>query len=435
MTYEEQTAYIEEIPRFSSKNPPAHTRLCLERLGNPDRDYPSVHIAGTNGKGSVCAYLASVFRTGGLKTALFTSPHLVSMRERFRIDGGMISEEEFSGVFEKVRLCIQKMQEEGLPHPSYFEFLYLMAAVYFSEMKADIAVIETGLGGRLDATNTLEHPLLAVITSVSLDHMQYLGDTSEAIAREKAGIIKAGVPCIYDAANEEAARVIRAAAERKGAPAFPMRSGDYKISGNGAGKIDFSTSFRYYGNTSFRISSPAPYQAENAALSLLAISVLKNSGNSIFRDLTTEKIKKAISETVWEGRMEEIQPGVYLDGAHNEDGIRRFIEAAEKIAGGKPAGLLFGAVNDKDYAGMIHELARGLPVAYAVTTEIAGKRRETAERFAGLFRENGIEDVQAVGNPAEAYRNACARKGNGCLFICGSLYLAGRIKELINDKL
>ena len=188
MNYREIVDYIEEIPKFTSKK--------------------VIHVAGTNGKGSVCAYLDSMLRAGGYKVGLFTSPHLVKINERFKINGEMISDERFVKAFEEVQKIIKKAQEDGLDHPSYFETLFLMGMVVFKEANVDYVVLETGLGGRLDATNTVDHPLACIITSISLDHVEYLGDTIGKIAGEKAGIIKPQVPVIYDGHQPEASEVI-----------------------------------------------------------------------------------------------------------------------------------------------------------------------------------------------------------------------------------
>ena len=196
MNYEEAVAYIEDIPRFTTKNSLDHTRECMRRLGHPQKKFRVIHVAGTNGKGSVCAYLDSMLRAGGYKVGLFTSPHLVKINERFKINGEMISDERFVKAFEEVQKIIKKAQEDGLDHPSYFETLFLMGMVVFKEADVDYVVLETGLGGRLDATNTVDHPLACIITSISLDHVEYLGDTIGKIAGEKAGIIKPQVPVI-----------------------------------------------------------------------------------------------------------------------------------------------------------------------------------------------------------------------------------------------
>ena len=208
LNYREIVDYIEEIPKFTSKNPLDHTKALLKCLGDPQNQMQVIHVAGTNGKGSVCAYLDSMLRAGGYKVGLFTSPHLVKINERFKINGEMISDERFVKAFEEVQKIIKKAQEDGLDHPSYFETLFLMGMVVFKEANVDYVVLETGLGGRLDATNTVDHPLACIITSISLDHVEYLGDTIGKIAGEKAGIIKPQVPVIYDGHQPEASEVI-----------------------------------------------------------------------------------------------------------------------------------------------------------------------------------------------------------------------------------
>ena len=224
MNYREIVDYIEEIPKFTSKNPLDHTKALLKCLGDPQNQMQVIHVAGTNGKGSVCAYLDSMLRAGGYKVGLFTSPHLVKINERFKINGEMISDERFVKAFEEVQKIIKKAQEDGLDHPSYFETLFLMGMVVFKEADVDYVVLETGLGGRLDATNTVDHPLACIITSISLDHVEYLGDTIGKIAGEKAGIIKPQVPVIYDGHQPEASEVIEKRANELGSPAFAPRT-------------------------------------------------------------------------------------------------------------------------------------------------------------------------------------------------------------------
>ena len=189
LNYTEAVEYIYNIPKFTTKNKPEHTAEFLNRLGHPERSMKIIHVAGTNGKGSVCAFLSSMLTEAGKRTALFTSPHLVKINERFQINNQMVSDEEFLSAFLKVDEVVKGMQADGLPHPTYFELLFGVAMVLFAELKAEYVVLETGLGGRLDATNTVEHPLATVITSISLDHTEILGDTIEKIAFEKAGII------------------------------------------------------------------------------------------------------------------------------------------------------------------------------------------------------------------------------------------------------
>ncbi len=196
-TYDEAVAYIEELPKFTKKHSLDHVREFLRRLGNPASDRKIVHVAGTNGKGSVCAYLQAILMAEGKHTGFFTSPHLVSINERIRMDNIQIDNEAFLEAFGQVQGMARQMEEEGLGHPSYFEFLLGMGMTAFARTDVEYIILETGIGGRLDATNYIEHPALAVITSISLDHTDILGDTIEEIAAEKAGIIKPGVPVFF----------------------------------------------------------------------------------------------------------------------------------------------------------------------------------------------------------------------------------------------
>ena len=218
MNYEEAVAYIEETPKFTTKNKLEHTKECLRRLGNPQDSFRVIHVAGTNGKGSTCAFLTSILREAGYSCGLFTSPHLVVINERFQINEQNIDDASFLRAFEKVKALSEELVAEGNYHPTYFEMLFLMGMVIFQEAGVDYVILETGLGGRMDATTSIENPLACVITSISFDHMQYLGNTIEAIAGEKAGIIVPGVPVIYDGNDERAAGVIRARAEELGSP-------------------------------------------------------------------------------------------------------------------------------------------------------------------------------------------------------------------------
>ena len=433
MTYQEACEAIEKIGRFSVKNSNEHTRRALSYLGRPDKKFPSIHIAGTNGKGSVCSYLSMCMRKSGRRTALFISPHLVRINERMSVDGENISDEEFVSVYEETESACRRMEEENLPHPSYFEFLFLMAMVFFARKQVDIAVIETGLGGRLDATNALESPVLAVITSISFDHMQYLGNTISAIAGEKAGIIGEGVPCVYDAADAEAARVISERAREMKSPARALRPDDYRTFAYRPGSIDFCTSFRYDGADHFTVRSEAPYQVQNAALSVLALKALRDLYPGRYDDLTADLVGDALLETYWPARMEQIRPKVYLDGAHNEDGIARFLEAAGHISSGRPAVLVFAVVSDKDYGDMIGEIARSGIFSHIIITRINGSRQTDTDTLASLFSEDGASDMEVVPDVGRAYRRGRNLQGSGYLFICGSLYLAGEIEEIIHD--
>lgn len=433
-TYEEAVAYIENIPKFTTKNKLEHTRKCLDLLGSPDKDRKIIHVAGTNGKGSVCAFLSSMLEQGGFRCGLFTSPHLVKINERFQINEVMISDQRFTEAFTEVKNLADRLVEEGDYHPTYFEFLFLMGMIVFKQEDVDYIVLETGLGGRLDATNSVLSPMACVITSISLDHVEYLGDTIEKIAGEKAGIIKKGVPVIFDGNRKEAAEVIKARAEELGCPWYEVKESRQKLLNYTPEGIRFLSASGVYGETELFVPFIARYQMMNAALALETMGVLREE-----HGLEKETLIKGIGGAKWQGRMETILPGVIVDGAHNEDGIARFVETVSYFQKEYPITLLFSTVADKEFPDMIKRVCKGLQFANVVTTEIWGSRKQSAKELAELFRLNGCSQVFVEPNPGKAFELAYEKKGDGLLFVAGSLYLAGEIKDYvrrnIHDKL
>ena len=433
-TYEEAVAYIENIPKFTTKNKLEHTRKCLDLLGSPDKDRKIIHVAGTNGKGSVCAFLSSMLEQGGFRCGLFTSPHLVKINERFQINEVMISDQRFTEAFTEVKNLADRLVEEGDYHPTYFEFLFLMGMIVFKLEDVDYIVLETGLGGRLDATNSVLSPMACVITSISLDHVEYLGDTIEKIAGEKAGIMKKGVPVIFDGNRKEAAEVIKARAEELGCPWYEVKESRQKLLNYTPEGIRFLSASGVYGETELFVPFIARYQMMNAALALETMGVLREE-----HGLEKETLIKGIGGAKWQGRMETILPGVIVDGAHNEDGIARFVETVSYFQKEYPITLLFSTVADKEFPDMIKRVCKGLQFANVVTTEIWGSRKQSAKELAELFRLNGCSQVFVEPNPGKAFELAYEKKGDGLLFVAGSLYLAGEIKDYvrrnIHDKL
>ena len=433
-TYEEAVAYIENIPKFTTKNKLEHTRKCLDLLGSPDKDRKIIHVAGTNGKGSVCAFLSSMLEQGGFRCGLFISPHLVKINERFQINEVMISDQRFTEAFTEVKNLADRLVEEGDYHPTYFEFLFLMGMIVFKQEDVDYIVLETGLGGRLDATNSVLSPMACVITSISLDHVEYLGDTIEKIAGEKAGIMKKGVPVIFDGNRKEAAEVIKARAEELGCPWYEVKESRQKLLNYTPEGIRFLSASGVYGETELFVPFIARYQMMNAALALETMGVLREE-----HGLEKETLIKGIGGAKWQGRMETILPGVIVDGAHNEDGIARFVETVSYFQKEYPITLLFSTVADKEFPDMIKRVCKGLQFANVVTTEIWGSRKQSAKELAELFRLNGCSQVFVEPNPGKAFELAYEKKGDGLLFVAGSLYLAGEIKDYvrrnIHDKL
>lgn len=429
MNYTEAVDYIETIPKFTVKHPPEHTRELLSRLGNPQEGIKIIHVAGTNGKGSVCAYLNAMLLAGGKKTGLFTSPHLVRINERFQINGEDVSDEQFLDAFLKVEKAAKEYEAEGEGHPSYFETLFLMGMLIFKEAGVEYLVMETGLGGRLDATNVVEKPLACIITSISRDHTEYLGDTLEAIAGEKAGIIKAGVPVIYDASQPGPASVIAAKAKEMGSPAWPMEPSFYEMKTQSREGITFT--FAYPGGEKAELAIPyvAKYQMMNASLAFYTMHILQD-----VHDIPKNVLAEGLSKIKWPCRMEMAAPGVIIDGAHNEDGIAQFVSTAGYFAKENEITILFTAVADKHYHEMIVEICEGIHPSHVVATQIDGSRVVPAEVLAEDFRKAGCTDVCAEPEIGAAYEKALGKKGSGMLFCVGSLYLAGELKAYLAKR-
>lgn len=429
MNYTEAVDYIETIPKFTVKHPPEHTREFLSRLGNPQEGIKIIHVAGTNGKGSVCAYLNAMLLAGGKKTGLFTSPHLVRINERFQINGEDVSDEQFLNAFLKVEKAAKEYEAEGEGHPSYFETLFLMGMLIFKEAGVEYLVMETGLGGRLDATNVVEKPLACIITSISRDHTEYLGDTLEAIAGEKAGIIKAGVPVIYDASQPGPASVIAAKAKEMGSPAWPMEPSFYEMKTQSREGITFT--FAYPGGEKAELAIPyvAKYQMMNASLAFYMMHILQD-----VHDIPKNVLAEGLSKIKWPCRMEMAAPGVIIDGAHNEDGIAQFVSTAGYFAKENEITILFTAVADKHYHEMIGEICEGIHPSHVVATQIDGSRVVPAEVLAEDFRKAGCTDVCAEPEIGAAYEKALGKKGSGMLFCVGSLYLAGELKAYLAKR-
>lgn len=429
MNYTEAVDYIETIPKFTVKHPPEHTRELLSRLGNPQEGIKIIHVAGTNGKGSVCAYLNAMLLAGGKKTGLFTSPHLVRINERFQINGEDVSDEQFLNAFLKVEKAAKEYEAEGEGHPSYFETLFLMGMLIFKEAGVEYLVMETGLGGRLDATNVVEKPLACIITSISRDHTEYLGDTLEAIAGEKAGIIKAGVPVIYDASQPGPASVIAAKAKEVGSPAWPMEPSFYEMKTQSREGITFT--FAYSGGEKAELAIPyvAKYQMMNASLAFYTMHILQD-----VHDIPKNVLAEGLSKIKWPCRMEMAAPGVIIDGAHNEDGIAQFVSTAGYFAKENEITILFTAVADKHYHEMIGEICEGIHPSHVVATQIDGSRVVPAEVLAEDFRKAGCTDVCAEPEIGAAYEKALGKKGSGMLFCVGSLYLAGELKAYLAKR-
>lgn len=435
--FSEAVRYIDGIPKFVKKNTMADTKAFYRKLSCPCQNTRVIHVAGTNGKGSVCAYLQSVLLEAGYRAGMFTSPHLVDIRERIRVDDALISEEEFTEVFRQVReACTAKNAEQagedgngGSYHPSYFEFLYFMAMLYFAKKKPDFIILETGLGGRLDATNSFPAPCICIITEIGLDHTEYLGETLAEIAAEKAGIVKKGIPLVYFAKNKCVSDVFDKTAKKAETRAFSVKTEEICLKKYDEKGIDFSYHCGYYKDSTFHLSTKALYQPENAALCIRAIAALGESGAA---KVSGEALRRGLAKTRWEGRMEEILPGVWLDGAHNADGIAAFLQSVRADQAKDGRILLYSSLAEKAYGEMIKEITDAGLFEEIVVTKIESYRAAEPSALAGLF---GGKKAAVMEDLREAFTYCLRRRAEGRkVYITGSIYLAGQIKALVERK-
>lgn len=429
MTYQEAIEYIEKIPRFTKKHSLEHTEEFLKRLGNPALDRKIIHVAGTNGKGSVCAFLQAILMAEGKRVGFFTSPHLVSVNERIRIDNVPVDDGRFAGNFDAVLETAVGMEQEGWGHPSYFEFLFGMGMRVFAGTDVEYIILETGLGGRLDATNSVKHPLLTVITSISLDHTEILGDTIEQVAAEKAGIIKHGIPVFFDGSCPAASGVIRRVAGENGAPCREISNHAYEIQEVTRKYIAFSRVNAYDKDVIFQVPFCGRYQAMNAQIALCAAEYLLRE-----EQVHEERWQDALASLRWEGRMERVAPHLVIDGAHNPGAIEAFVESVKALGADHEEGavILFSAVSDKKYEQMIEYLCCNLNVKAYVVTEVEDVRRVPAGKLAQVFRRYTDKKVVCEAGLKAALRAAEAERDEGKDIYClGSLYLAGMVKAAV----
>lgn len=423
MTYEEICDYIYEIPKFTKKNGLAHTKELLRRLRIMEHRFEIIHVAGSNGKGSVCAFINQALQEQEASVGMFTSPHLVCMEERFVIDGQMCTREEFVEAFHAVMEVVDGMVSDGLFHPSFFEFLFAMGMYIFQKRNVKYLILETGLGGRLDTTNVFDEPLMTIITSISLEHTQILGDTIEEIAAEKAGIIKEGVPVVFDGSNEAAAQVIMRMAREKRAPFYRISLESINFREITGKYIDFYFGTSYDG-IDLRIPFAAEYQMMNAALAYKALDILQ-----VQTRVLRPKIVEALAKTRWQGRMQQVAENVYFDGAHNADGIGHFLKSVKQIGGVKPM-LLFSMVDDKDYKQSVASLCKDVEWGEIIVTKIDDARGLNADVLGSEFAEHG-QQVTVIEGSEKAYYYAIERKQEGqVLFCAGSLYLIGELERI-----
>jgi dihydrofolate synthase/folylpolyglutamate synthase len=368
-------------------------RTALGRLGDPQRRFAAVQIAGTNGKGSTAAMAEAILRAAGFRTGLYTSPHLARFTERIRVAG-----QEADG--ERLAALDGRVAATGVPL-TYFEIATALGFLTFAEAGVEVAVLETGLGGRLDAVTTAE-PLATAITSIGLDHQAYLGDTLAAIAREKAGILKPNVRCFLGRLPDEAAREIAARAREVGAPLAHLGR-------------DFSA-------PAGPLALPGPHQRDNAAL---AVALARAAADRLGRPLADAAIAEALARTSWPGRLERIGDDVLLDCAHNADGARALAAALPALAAGRRVVLLMSVASDKNPRAIFEALG---PLAHTLVATRSDSPRALPPEALALEAARTISRRVVVADPLAALEEARQRAAGGLVVVCGSMFLVGPLR-------
>ncbi len=416
----------------------------LGKLGDPQNEVPFIHVAGTNGKGSIARYTYEILRQGGYHVGLYTSPYLEVFNERIEMDGEYISDEDLEGITDRVIAAADEMVAEGMESPTEFEIVTAIAFVYFYEKGCDMAVLEVGLGGRGDSTNVITDPLCSIISSISLDHTDRLGSTIAQIAGEKAGIIKKGCPVVCAAGDEEAKAVLRKRAADLQAPFFDVtRVEPLRIREDLSGQaFDAEIMGRLYRGV--EISMAGRFQIQNAIAALSAVEILRQQGRL---DMETKDVKVGIKKAVQIGRFEVLsgnnagETPVIIDGAHNRDGSRALAEAVEKLlpkATGKPMEdirilLTCGILKDKEVGAILDNFGRF--ATEFIATEPDNDRKLAAEELADKIKEMGYK-CEPAADPEMAVARALSRREEfDALIFAGSLYLIGKIRRTILNGL
>lgn len=404
-------------------------RRLLKRLGNPGEACPVIHVAGTNGKGSVCAFLAAIAEAAGYKVGLYTSPHLIRFNERLQVNRVAVTNDRLVELMRVVDGALGEDEVQTVGRPvTFFEYATALAFEWFRAEKVDLAILETGLGGRLDATNVVTSPVATAITSISMDHMDFLGNTLAEIAGEKAGIIKAGRPVIVAPQPPEVMTVLRHVAAERTAP-LTMAADDVRVDVEAESLEGMTVSIRSNKADSGRVRLPVPgqQQAENAAI---AVAVAEAAATAGFARIDRDAIRRGLEGMRWPGRLQLISktPPVLLDCAHNGDGARRLAVNLKRLAEGRPVGLVLGMCRDKEVGKMLDELAGVGPVCWTVPLRIG--RGMSSEELAGMA-VRVIADVR-LGDIGQALAAAMAwaTRVNGIVCVAGSVYLAGETLEL-----
>lgn len=427
MDYREAREFIDQVSVRGSELGLTTITNLLMLLGNPQDNLKFVHIAGTNGKGSVLAYLSSVLEQAGYTVGRYISPTLFSYRERIQINQKRIGREDFARFAGMVSDAMEQMKKRGMSLPTVFEVETAISFLYFQEKKCDLVLLETGMGGRLDATNIIKTPVLTILASISMDHMEFLGDTLAKIAWNKAGIMKPGVPVVSADQKEEAVNVIRSEAQKNGCTCVFVRPEKITDVSYGVEKQYFS----YDGYRDIEIRLAGLHQIQNAALALEGIRELEKQGYII----PEEAVRNGMRNTVWKGRFSVIctKPLVILDGAHNPDAAERLRDAILKYFPDRKKYYIFGVFSDKEYDKIIDRTAGLAEHIFTIETP-DNPRALPAEKLAeAVCRKN--PSVEAARSIEDAVSKSFGAAGDDdVILVFGSLSFLGAVEQAVKKQ-
>lgn len=430
MTYEEAMKYITSVGRFGSNYGLERTFRLLELLGNPHEKTKFIHIAGTNGKGSTTAMVTKILRGLGYKVGMYTSPYLEEFEERIQINGKNINKDSLVNLLEEVKIAIDKVIEEGYEHPTEFEIITALMFLHFYNEKVDYGVVEVGLGGRLDSTNVLT-PEVSVITSVSLDHINILGDNLKDIAKEKAGIIKDGVPVILYPQEKEVEEVILKTAKEKNSKVYLIKKESGKLININYEDLYQNVEIKSNSNT-YTIKLPllGKHQILNLSVALNTIEALCEEENI---KLNKDLVEKSLEDVKWIGRLEVLskKPTIVIDGAHNIDGIKALRKNINEYFKFNKIYLLLGILADKQVEEMVKEITPIAEKVYALTPH--SERAELSEDLKNeILKYNS--NTRALESYEEAFLSASKEaKEEDLILISGSLYMIGDMRKIIRN--
>ena len=430
MNYNECIHYLEEEVGFGSVPGLERIQALCNKLGNPENELSVIHVAGTNGKGSAVAMLSSILQAAGYRVGTYTSPHLERYNERFIINGKEISDDDFAKEISLMKKMCAELEQEGQAVPTLFEIVTGAAFHYFAEQKVDILILEVGLGGKYDATNIITSPLLSLIMSISIDHTDFLGDSIEAIAAEKAGIIKKNCPVVLYSQTEMVYNIMWTKAQSLDAKLYCPRNAEVHISSQTLEGTVFSVKTDLIDIKDLKLPLLGSYQIGNCITVLTACAVLQEKG----LHLSEEMIREGLDQARWAGRMEICgkNPLVLLDGAHNADGIKQLSASMKTYFENKKVTLILGVLGDKEYDKMAEYI---LPHADTVIlTEPHSERkldvfslaRSISDHSGTIYTEKEIE---------KAFEKALSvTPEDGVILCCGSLYMIGAMRTYIKSK-